>query len=98
MTYRCYFFFFKQKTAYEIRDVTGVQTCALPIYRHLFKILSWLIKLCSIAPTPSFYKYNKTQFRVMLSQLNSKKHTLEHIVFSFSVIKFQDCPIHIQFY
>src|SRR6059058_6337856 len=26
------FFFFKQKTAYEIRYVTGVQTCALPIY------------------------------------------------------------------
>ena len=25
------FFFFKQKTAYEIADVTGVQTCALPI-------------------------------------------------------------------
>src|SRR5207249_7292210 len=25
------FFFFKQKTAYEIRNVTGVQTCALPI-------------------------------------------------------------------
>ena len=23
--------FFKQKTAYEIRHVTGVQTCALPI-------------------------------------------------------------------
>jgi len=26
----CFFFFFKQKTAYEI-GVTGVQTCALPI-------------------------------------------------------------------
>src|SRR5437867_7046647 len=26
-----FFFFFKQKTAYEIRTVTGVQTCALPI-------------------------------------------------------------------
>ena len=25
------FFFFKQKTAYEIGSVTGVQTCALPI-------------------------------------------------------------------
>src|SRR2546425_8293133 len=25
------FFFFKQKTAYEIKLVTGVQTCALPI-------------------------------------------------------------------
>src|SRR3546814_3329033 len=25
-------FFFKQKTAYEIALVTGVQTCALPIY------------------------------------------------------------------
>src|SRR5690606_40819042 len=25
------FFFFKQKTAYEIFHVTGVQTCALPI-------------------------------------------------------------------
>src|SRR5476651_75915 len=25
------FFFFKQKTAYEIIGVTGVQTCALPI-------------------------------------------------------------------
>src|SRR5207248_7380791 len=29
------FFFFKQKTAYEIRTVTGVQTCALPIYDDL---------------------------------------------------------------
>src|SRR5437588_2373996 len=28
------FFFFKQKTAYEIHCVTGVQTCALPIYRR----------------------------------------------------------------
>src|SRR5210317_2193278 len=27
------FFFFKQKTAYEISELTGVQTCALPIYR-----------------------------------------------------------------
>src|SRR6266496_3790103 len=27
------FFFFKQKTAYEILYVTGVQTCALPIYQ-----------------------------------------------------------------
>src|SRR3989442_9062523 len=27
-----FFFFFKQKTAYEIADVTGVQTCALPIF------------------------------------------------------------------
>src|SRR2546425_2254164 len=26
-----FFFFFKQKTAYEIKLVTGVQTCALPI-------------------------------------------------------------------
>src|SRR3712207_8428719 len=26
-----FFFFFKQKTAYEIFGVTGVQTCALPI-------------------------------------------------------------------
>src|SRR3712207_8869658 len=26
-----FFFFFKQKTAYEILGVTGVQTCALPI-------------------------------------------------------------------
>src|SRR5258707_3505925 len=26
-----FFFFFKQKTAYEIIGVTGVQTCALPI-------------------------------------------------------------------
>src|SRR2546430_10461043 len=31
-TYILYFFFcFKQKTAYEILTVTGVQTCALPI-------------------------------------------------------------------
>src|SRR2546427_9480679 len=29
-SYVC-FFFFKQKTAYEILTVTGVQTCALPI-------------------------------------------------------------------
>src|SRR5437870_5907275 len=28
---RSRFFFFKQKTAYEIGHVTGVQTCALPI-------------------------------------------------------------------
>src|SRR2546426_9074451 len=28
---RVFFFFFKQKTAYEIYKVTGVQTCALPI-------------------------------------------------------------------
>src|SRR3712207_8542919 len=28
------FFFFKQKTAYEILAWTGVQTCALPIFRQ----------------------------------------------------------------
>src|SRR5260221_4430401 len=28
------FLFFKQKTAYEIHCVTGVQTCALPIWIH----------------------------------------------------------------
>src|SRR5881397_4308696 len=28
-----FFFFFKQKTAYEMLNVTGVQTCALPISR-----------------------------------------------------------------
>src|SRR5574341_1996564 len=28
------FFFFKQKTAYEISWWTGVQTCALPIFRE----------------------------------------------------------------
>src|SRR5690606_40054754 len=38
------FFFFKQKTAYEIFHVTGVQTCALPIffivvYMHMFRAL-----------------------------------------------------------
>src|SRR3546814_3501620 len=27
----CVFFFFKQKTAYEMRISAGVQTCALPI-------------------------------------------------------------------
>ena len=27
-------FFFKQKTAYEMTDVTGVQTCALPIWAN----------------------------------------------------------------
>src|SRR5210317_989285 len=31
MSVFCFFFFFKQKTAYEILNVTGVQTCALPI-------------------------------------------------------------------
>src|SRR5256885_11450575 len=30
---RVSFVFFKQKTAYEITRWTGVQTCALPIYR-----------------------------------------------------------------
>src|SRR3546814_2071524 len=29
----CFFFFFKQKTAYEMRISDGVQTCALPISR-----------------------------------------------------------------
>src|SRR2546430_9612208 len=32
------FFFFKQKTAYEILTVTGVQTCALPIF---WPAISW---------------------------------------------------------
>src|SRR5258708_24342984 len=31
------FFFFKQKTAYEIDLVTGVQTCALPISSGVFR-------------------------------------------------------------
>src|SRR5881396_4243071 len=29
--YVSFIFFFKQKTAYEMYEVTGVQTCALPI-------------------------------------------------------------------
>src|SRR3546814_10862786 len=29
-----FFFFFKQKTAYEMRISDGVQTCALPIYKR----------------------------------------------------------------
>src|SRR5689334_24734430 len=33
------FFFFKQKTAYEIGTVTGVQTCALPISTFIAHIL-----------------------------------------------------------
>ena len=33
------FFFFKQKTAYEIRNVTGVQTCALPICKKVVESL-----------------------------------------------------------
>ena len=33
-----FFFFFKQKTAYEIKNVTGVQTCALPIYSFGVKL------------------------------------------------------------
>src|SRR3712207_8739684 len=33
LIYLCiFFFFYKQKTAYEILALTGVQTCALPIY------------------------------------------------------------------
>src|SRR5256885_3263990 len=32
--YSFFFFFFKQKTAYEITRWTGVQTCALPISRN----------------------------------------------------------------
>src|SRR3712207_8028834 len=32
MCVTCFFFFFKQKTAYEILALTGVQTCALPIF------------------------------------------------------------------
>src|SRR5210317_698424 len=34
------FFFFKQKTAYEILNVTGVQTCALPIDRKSTRLNS----------------------------------------------------------
>src|SRR3546814_8436845 len=33
------FFFFKQKTAYEVRISDGVQTCALPIYGGAAKVL-----------------------------------------------------------
>src|ERR1051326_4296960 len=38
------FFFFKQKTAYEIKECDGVQTCALPISQLTFRccILSHL--------------------------------------------------------
>src|SRR5256886_8522184 len=37
-------FFFKQKTAYEILTVTGVQTCALPISTHSSRLLGSLTK------------------------------------------------------
>src|SRR3546814_4722142 len=33
----CVFFFFKQKTAYEMRISDGVQTCALPISMPAFR-------------------------------------------------------------
>src|SRR3712207_1280797 len=39
------FFFFKQKTAYEILAWTGVQTCALPIYRMQAVLLSEAMRL-----------------------------------------------------
>src|SRR3712207_7556365 len=42
-----FFFFFKQKTAYEILAVTGVQTCALPISQAL-------ISRFRLNPTPGF--------------------------------------------
>src|SRR6266540_7045671 len=29
----CFFFFFQAEDGIRVRDVTGVQTCALPIYR-----------------------------------------------------------------
>src|SRR3546814_2382544 len=34
------FFFFKQKTAYEMRISAGVQTCALPICREFQDVLA----------------------------------------------------------
>src|SRR5256885_2510178 len=37
--YSFFFFFFKQKTAYEITRWTGVQTCALPISQKVFEVL-----------------------------------------------------------
>src|SRR5699024_11293981 len=33
----CYFFFFQAKDGIRDRNVTGVQTCALPIYDYILK-------------------------------------------------------------
>src|SRR3712207_8069060 len=50
------FFFFKQKTAYEI-GVTGVQTCALPIFGEDVAVYAWVLPLwmvVSLAAGPLF--------------------------------------------
>src|SRR3546814_3284107 len=46
------FFFFKQKTAYEMRISDGVQTCALPICRGRYIAVTWFKRLLSVADFP----------------------------------------------
>src|ERR1051325_4412949 len=45
-------FFFKQKTAYEIRTVTGVQTCALPISALNTPQFAWVKSRLPRKPQP----------------------------------------------
>ena len=73
-------FFFKQKTAYEIGLVTGVQTCALPIspnifHRHAFhsanRVLAPLyappVAILSFFFFDQFWKHTHVfQFRIVI--------------------------------
>src|SRR5437773_10002396 len=47
-----YLFFFQAEDGIRDRDVTGVQTCALPIYRLLLLVLSGFLAACATGPGP----------------------------------------------
>src|ERR1022692_1030825 len=69
------FFFFKQKTAYEI-TMTGVQTCALPIY-----VLKGEVSIVGPRPErPEFVKALSEQIDRKSTRLNSS-----HLVISYAV-------------
>src|SRR5689334_23772198 len=78
------FFFFKQKTAYEMGTVTGVQTCALPISdvgkskteiaRQLFKTISGVDALPFDIPIgEASSRLEVEDFRYFLAAVHSRE-------------------------
>src|SRR6266540_6226631 len=53
MVYLCFFFFFQAEDGIRDRDVTGVQTCALPILLERVKMLPG-VKAAAIVNHPPF--------------------------------------------
>src|SRR5436305_6334875 len=64
----CYFFFFQAEDGIRDADVTGVQTCALPIWRldHRLPALRRLLLVLALAAQTAIAAYPEKPIRVVL--------------------------------